>query len=138
MSDRGGRTALLLACKYGQSQCVNLLLQRGADNLARDPAGADSLDLSLQGGFVDCTVTLLQAYPKVRLGEMCIDFSFLLACRCGIGPIIDIILFWHGAYRYRVPMTVVLAEHPDLFLSFLLTRSFFSGSFEPWVSLTLQ
>jgi ankyrin repeat protein len=57
--DEASGTALYRACRQGHVECVELLLERGADPLAKDLAGTSCVDIARQRGFED-VVRLLE------------------------------------------------------------------------------
>ncbi|GMY14838.1 poly [ADP-ribose] polymerase tankyrase [Fagus crenata] len=56
-----GDTALHLACLYGHSPCVQLLLERGANLEAKDEDGAIPLHDASAGGFIEIAQLLLNS-----------------------------------------------------------------------------
>lgn len=57
--DKYGTTALMVAAKNGHASCVEVLLDRGADPLARDTPGMSSLMFAVGGGHLACARLLI-------------------------------------------------------------------------------
>lgn len=57
--DKYGTTALMVAAKHGHASCVEVLLDRGADPLARDTLGMSSLMYAVGGGHLACARLLI-------------------------------------------------------------------------------
>lgn len=57
--DQYGTTALMVAARYGHAACVEVLLEHGADPLARDSQGHSALILAAARGHLDCMRVLI-------------------------------------------------------------------------------
>ena len=60
-TDHGGKTALLWAAQKGRDECVNVLIESGADVNVRDLTGMTALQAARAGGHDDCTESLTRA-----------------------------------------------------------------------------
>ncbi|XP_052133102.1 ankyrin homolog, partial [Frankliniella occidentalis] len=68
--DRDGTTPLILAAANGHLDCVDELLEQGADPRARRTTGTTALFFAAQGGFVDIAQTLLDNGAQVDSASM--------------------------------------------------------------------
>lgn len=69
-------TALYRVCRYGNVECVELLLERGADPLAKDLEGTSCLDIARQRGQ-EYVVQLLEDSGLVKVNLPRTDQSLL-------------------------------------------------------------
>src|SRR3990167_6369789 len=61
----GQLTALHAACRYGHSKVVATLLQKGADPMARDVAGATPFQFAAFHGHEECARLLCEVAPAL-------------------------------------------------------------------------
>lgn len=67
--DQQGRTPLYFACRYGQTDIVRLLLERGAV-LITDNNGVSPIRLCIQGKFFGCLLLFMDQSPAICLREV--------------------------------------------------------------------
>ena len=68
---RYGDTSLLVAAWARSSECVDFLLENGADVNAVDNRGDSALVIATRGGSLSCVESLLRAGAHVNIGNIC-------------------------------------------------------------------
>ena len=81
--DKHGSTAFLIACFYGQVECMDVLQQAGCDVSAINEQGRTGLHMSVAKGHVATVRWILDAGPELEARDKPGCTAFLLACIYG-------------------------------------------------------
>jgi ankyrin repeat protein len=76
--DQHGVTALMVAARHGHAACVEILLEHGADPLARDSFGQSALIFAATRGHLDCVRLLIprsHVDAKTNLGQTALQIA---------------------------------------------------------------
>ena len=74
-TNRACQTALIRATEVGYSNCVSVLIEKGADVFIVDKEGKTALDVATQSDHVDCTARLRIATIWSNIFRSCCGFG---------------------------------------------------------------